>query len=273
MSGDVLVDGVAADALPADDRGTRYCDGVFETLRVRGGESVWWDAHLERMACGAQVLGIAMPDASVWRSDLAHALAGRREALVRLTLTRGSGGHGYAPPAQSHPRRIVAVHPLPVRRDAVSAIWCATLAASQPQLAGIKHLNRLPNVLAAREVAAAGVDEGLMCDDAGHAIGGVATNLFVERDGALSTPPLDRCGVAGTCRRWILDNADVRVRAVSRGEVESADALFLCNSVRGILPVRRLAGREYGVGPRTAALMLALSRAEPAFAMPTDGGS
>ena len=117
--------------------------------------------------------------------------------------------------------------------------WCKTPIAQQPVLAGMKHLNRLENVLARRECADAGFAEGLMCDGDGHVICATAGNVFIYRNGLWHTPDLSRCGIAGIARENLLAMLeDVRIAPITRDQVESADAVFLCNAVRGIMDVR-----------------------------------
>lgn len=273
----VLVDGVAAGNVPASDRGYRYGDGLFETLRIAAGQPVWWDAHIARLARGCELLGIDMPDPALLAGELGQ-LCGEDacDGVLRLSLSRDDDARGYLS-WQSRSRRVLALSPLPPRPDAqraaggLSVGWGTLRLAIQPRLAGLKHMNRLEQVLAARDCAAAGTDEAVLCDSEGAVTCGIAGNLFLVRDGLLETPLLDRCGVAGTCRAWILAaRPDCRVARLTPADLEQADELFLCNSVRGILPVARLAGRTLPVGPLTRALAQQLAREVPAFAMEGD---
>lgn len=267
MSRRALVDGKATDQVPLEDRGLRYGDGVFETVRIAGGVPVWWDAHLARMARGCAVLGLPMPSEEVLADELARLFPPDSDGVLRLQLTRGDGERGYRPALEGASRRILVrtAVPPPLHRPLVVG-WAGLRLANQPLLAGLKHLNRLEQVLAARECVAAGYDDVLLMDADGAVTCGVSSNLFMVRDGRLQTPLLDRCGIAGTCRGWLLAaHPDVRIARLSRPEVEQADELFLCNSVRGILPVRRLGDRELPLGPVTRAFMRQLAREVPAF--------
>ena len=263
-----LLDGVPAAALPLTDRGFRYGDGLFETLRIAAGEPVWWDAHLARLARGCSVLGLAMPEASRLAAELRQ-LCGSDDGVLRLALTRSDAAHGYAPQT-GEVRRVMTFHPGPGPDPAAAGLaigWATLQLGIQPRLAGLKHLNRLEQVLAAAERRDAGLDELLLCDADGAVTSAIAANLFLVRGGRLETPLIDRCGVAGTCRQWILDaHPECRVLRLQRGDVEAADELFLCNSVRGILPVARLGPRALPAGPVTQALQRRLGTAVPAFA-------
>jgi 4-amino-4-deoxychorismate lyase len=267
----VLVDGRPAAGVPVDDRGLAYGDGVFETLLLHRARPVWWDAHLSRLERGAAVLGIAAPGRVAWRDDLAQMLAGDipERVVLKLMLTRGSGQRGYRPDAEALARRIAMLLPAaPVdaraTREGITARWCALQLATQPRLAGIKHMNRLEQVLARAEWMDSAVHEGLLCDGENTVISATAANLFIVRDGRLLTPAVDRCGIAGTCRAFLLASADEC--RLAREDVLAADEVFVCNSLRGILPVTRLDDRRWPVGPVTRAQMARLAAAEPAFA-------
>ena len=243
------------DALDAADRGLAYGDGLFETALVHEGGVVWWPAHLARLAEGAARLRIPMPDVAWLASQLAGFTArAPARAVLKLVLTRGVGGRGYAPPATVEPTL------------ALSLRWCDTRMAVQPALAGLKHLNRLEQVLARAEWSDPAIDEGLMLDSDDRLGCATAANVFALCDGRWLTPPVHRRGVAGVARAWVLANEPAATEAeLSRAQVESADALFLCNAVRGILPVGRLGDRSWAPHPALAALQRRLGRSEPAF--------
>src|SRR5690606_14401464 len=149
------VDGVESDAIDIADRGLAYGDGLFETFRVVDERPLWWERHLARLMRGAQALGIEMPNPTRLHIEALNCCDGAVDGVLKLILTRGSTGRGYTPmragPGESRPTRILSLHPSPARQDGVSAIRCTTRLAVQPQLAGLKHLNRLEQVLAARE--------------------------------------------------------------------------------------------------------------------------
>lgn len=270
------VDGEPKSTLPLDDRGLAYGDGVFETVLLFRGEPVWWQAHLDRLAEGAKRLGIAAPASSCWEVDLQALLDDRpapERAVLKLILSRGSGGRGYAPQGACAPRRIAMRHPAPVgaaqwNSEGIRARWCDLRLGIQPALAGMKHLNRLEQVLARSEWDDPDVGEGLMRDVEGRVVCATAGNLFARIDGRWRTPPLDRCGVAGVCRAALLAllGDEGEVAALDVDAVEQAEALFVCSSVRGILPVLALGDRRWSPSPQVAALRRRLAAVQPAFA-------
>lgn len=254
------IDGEAATALPIVDRGLHYGDGLFETMAVKEGRIVLLDYHLERMQQGCARLALPMPIMPALKRELDTAAYGQARAVLKLMLTRGEGGRGYRPPADPKPRRILLRydwldHPESSARDGVRIRVCATRLAAQPLLAGIKHLNRLEQVLARAEWDDAdGFQEGLMLDLEGRVIEGTMTNVFASpREGVLLTPDLSRAGVAGVMRRHIMEQAaasgiEVRVTTLSLDELKACQEIFLCNSLLGVWPVRELDGQGYPVG-------------------------
>jgi 4-amino-4-deoxychorismate lyase len=255
-------------AIPPDSRGLAYGDGVFETMRVHRGRVHWRDAHRARLEEGARRLRLRLPNAD--KIDAAiDALAGERpDGVLKLVVTRGAGGRGYAAPADLAPLWMLSTHalPPPMRRGGLVLRWCDMRLSIQPALAGIKHCNRLEQVMARGEWRDDGFDEGLLRDTEGNVVCATAANLFVLRNGRWTTPPVDRCGVAGLCRGWALAALDARVASLSVAQVEAADAVFLCNAVRGILPVARLGERSWTAHAKLGDAMRLLADAHPAFA-------
>jgi 4-amino-4-deoxychorismate lyase len=265
-----LVNGIDAGHVSAADRGLSFGDGVFETMLVADGRSIGWDAHLARLRRGCSVLGIDAPKSKVLRDEAEQLVGQEARAVLKLIVTRGEGGRGYAPARQTSPTRILSLHAIPVfgnqdYQSGVTVRWCELRLAHQPRLAGIKHLNRLEQVLARGEWQDPAIAEGLLCDAEGRVISATAANLFVVRAGQLTTPAVHRCGIAGTMREWVMARDSVQVNDLSPDQIESADELFLTSSLRGILPVARLGGRTWRPGPVTRALQQRLWREVPAL--------
>ena len=255
----IRIDGEPAVALPLPDRGLEFGDGLFETLILKEGRPLFPELHLQRLRAGLRALHF--PDCLAAAATQLQSVADETSrsapawSVLRLTVTRGSGRRGYAPPARPRPRIIISVTPL--ERDATAALAPARLRVAsvrwpfQPLLAGIKHLNRLEQVLAAREAQQSGVDEAVMLDQDGRVISVTAGNLFIVRDGTLYTPVLDRCGIAGTRRRLILERwapalgLPVGEARIGLDELDSAEEVFYCNSVVGPRPVACLGDRRW----------------------------
>ena len=230
------------DSFALDDRGLAYGDGVFETLLVHVGEPVWWSEHWQRLLCGAKVLKIPAPNEAIVRNACQTLLENHAECVLKIILSRGSGGRGYAAPDNPEPRIIISVHRAPIRiQEPVTLRWCDTRLARQPLLAGIKHLNRLEQVLARNEWKDQNIFDGLMCDTENNVVCATSANVFVKIKGQWSSPKINQAGIAGIARAWVFKQWPKTQEAhLSRLEVEQAEAIFICNAVRGILAVKRL---------------------------------
>lgn len=250
----VLVNGRENGALDPADRGLQYGDGLFETLAVRDGRARFLAWHLQRLAEGARRLGFQSPDPGQLAEQVRRAWPDG-PGVVKLILTRGAGGRGYRPSPGGTPTCVVAgsawpAWPASAWTEGVCLRYCRTRLARNPALAGIKHLNRLEQVLARSEWDDERIAEGLMLDELGQVISGTQTNLFAVIDGRIATPPVDQCGVAGVMRRafrgWADDAAGpVIERALRPDDLERASELLVTNALIGAWPVRKLADREF----------------------------
>ena len=260
MTARVLVNGAMVAHVAADDRGVSYGDGLFETVLFVDGRAPLWPRHMARLAAGCGRLRLPMADPELLAHEAAQACAGLVRAVARITLTRGSGPRGYAIPEPLWPTRIVAAAPAPETpadwyHRGIRVRECALRLSEQPLLAGIKHLNRLEQVLARAEWNDEAIGEGLLCDASGRVISATAANLFAVIDGRLATPAVDRCGVAGVARAEVLARNACDVRDLTMSELMQADEVFLTNSVRGIVPVVALGDRAWPVGANALALL------------------
>ena len=263
-----LINGIETSSIDARDRGFQYGDGLFETLRIRHGRPCLWSAHMARLAHGCERLGLPMPDEALLRDEVERLCCGEADGVLKIVLTRGNGGRGYRPPQDPTPTRLLARFPAPDhppenRTRGVAVRICDTRMGHSPALAGLKHLNRLEQVLARAEWNDIGIAEGLMQDIEGNIIEGTMSNLFVVQAGVLRTPELSRCGVAGVMRAQVMAGAEalgipVGEERLDLRDLAAADELFLSNSVIGIWPVRRLDSRDYVPGPLTARLAAAV---------------
>ena len=244
------IDGRRADALPADDRGLHYGDGLFETIVVRAGGARFLESHLARLATGCMRLGIRFAAMPELRSEIAAAVALAPRALLKIIVTRGSAvRRGYAPQGTESARRLLSLWPddgPPVSMaDGVELHVATTRLAVNEALAGVKHLSRIENVMATAAAAAAGAFDALLLDCDGHVISGAMSNVFVVRSAAVMTPSVDRCGVAGVMRGVVLRECATLGVAAREGritleELHAADEVFITNARIGVVPVRRV---------------------------------
>jgi 4-amino-4-deoxychorismate lyase len=253
-----------SDTIGATDRGLHYGDGLFETMRVADGAIPLRERHLKRLIAGAARLDIAVPRAHL-DTQLNAAASAMGKGILKVLLTRGEGGRGYSAPPDPVPTLLVQRHPLrlptlELYQHGLKIGVCDIHLAAQPFLAGIKHLNRLEQVMARRQVDKAGWDEGLLLGPSGEPLELTAMNLFARFGDELWTPALDQAGVAGVMRAQVIEELaparglTLRVREGTLSHLQHADELFACNSVAGILPVRKLAQWRWPVGKVTRAL-------------------
>ncbi len=243
-----LVNGRDAESLSILDRGLQFGDGLFETIAVVGGRPALWSRHLQRLALGCRRLGIPPPDETLLEKEARSLIGEHQLAVLKIIITRGCSRRGYKPPQEQAPTRILELFPWQGPDSAPRSFdlrICRQRLGDQPGYAGLKHLNRLEQVLAQRELAGG---EGLMLDREGFVVSGTMSNLFLLMDDELLTPPIDRCGIAGVVRELVLDTAraagrSVREQRIRRQALEGAQALFLTNSLMGIVPAASLEGR------------------------------
>lgn len=256
MIGRRLVNGVESTAVSVDDRGLQYGDGLFETMAAVNGRVRHFERHMERLAEGGRRLGIPVPDAGLVAAECERALTGLGAGSVKLMVTRGPGPRSYRPPAEPSVTRIVvssAPKPRNDPEDGIVVRLCDTPLGMNPVLAGIKHLNRLEQVMASAEWNDPAIAEGLMSSVDGRVICATAANVFLVRDGELVTPLIRDCGVAGVMRGVVMAAARelailTAVRDVSLEDFAEADEVFLTNAITGVRPVGELLGvRRYAV--------------------------
>jgi 4-amino-4-deoxychorismate lyase len=265
-----LINGEPGENVSARDRGFQYGDGLFETLAVVHGGPLLWDRHMRRLYHGAARLGIGTPPETLLRHEAEQLCRGADRAVLKIIFTRGISGRGYAPVADATPTRAINLSPWPDypsehRTRGVSVQFCRTMIARHGALAGLKHLNRLEQILARLELDKDRA-EGLMRDEQGHVIEGTMANVFIVSGGTLLTPDLSHSGVEGVMRGLVLERAGqlsltCRVTALTPEDILGAEEIFLTNSLIGLWPVRRLESREYPVGGTTKRIQEAISDA------------
>jgi 4-amino-4-deoxychorismate lyase len=258
----ILVNGKPASSVRVADRGLQYGDGLFETLAVVHGQCLCLDRHLARLASGCRALEIPAVHASELKSDLRTVGHGVARGVVKIIITRGVGARGYRASSAWTPTRIVSSHPwppfpLPNRTEGIVLRVCRTRLSINTRLAGLKHLNRLEQVLAVNEIDDPSFSEGLMLDTEGVVVDCTMSNLFYVVAGRLRTPELSRCGVHGIIRAEILDWArghldePVEFTQDKPEAVLESEECFVCNSLIGIWPVREIEGRKIPLGTMT----------------------
>ncbi|EAQ97948.2 aminodeoxychorismate lyase apoprotein [Congregibacter litoralis KT71] len=252
-------------SVPATDRAFLYGDGLFETLLIVSGRVLWLDLHIDRLADGARRLRMNLDSRDVRDaiSDTLGTMTGAN-AILRVTVSRGSGQRGYAPDLSARARVTTTHHSL--ERPPLDALPPATVTTSsvvmshQPLLAGLKHCNRLEQVMAAAEAKDLAVDDVLLRNERGVYQCSSNANLFVLRGDRLLTSPCDGSGVLGTRRRFLMETLAPKLgmtaeeKPLQARDLREADGLFLSNSVVGVRGISRWDEQDYPPSERLSAL-------------------
>jgi branched-chain amino acid aminotransferase len=270
----VWVNGRIADSsepvLSAFDRGFQLGDGVFETLRARGGRLTELEEHLARLRRSAEGLGFDLPPepelGRALSAGIAELLAADNlggpdgDASVRITVSRGAYlGRGLLPPDE-HPEPTMVVQawpvpPTPAGHLQVGLHLVASAVRRDPEspLNALKTTSRADYVHSRIQARNAGADDALFLTIDGYLSEATSANVFVVRGETLATPSLACAILAGTTRDWILRwAASVGLRPeeglLTVRDLAEADEAFLSSSVAGILPVTRFEGAPIGTG-------------------------
>jgi len=274
-----FINGEPANTVPVDDRGLNYGHGLFETIRLSNGSVPLWSHHFSRLTGGSAKLGIKI-DNRLLQSYLEQlTTACPADGIIKIIVTAGSGGRGYRS-SSLHPNYMLQWFPLPEhpashQQLGITLKFCQHHLLHSPQLAGIKHLNRLDQVVARAEWEDE-YTEGLMFDQEGNVVEAVSSNLFFYSEGTWFTPKLNQCGVKGVMRQYLMEelmepqspsfSSQVEEATCSLDLLLSADEVFVCNSVVGIWPVLSLEGRgTWSLGQHTLLLQNSLYKALPHY--------
>ncbi len=260
-----LINGSKAALLSPLDRGFAYGDGVFRTLIVQNGKAQHWQLHYAKLLHDCHVLGIVCPGSSVLLGDIERLFANNaQKAVAKIIVTRGEGDRGYSMPSLAQPTRVLIKsvfpnYPVEAFEHGVRLYLCQTRLGYQPKLAGIKHLNRLENVLARAEWTDPAIADGLMLDMEGNAVECVMSNIFARYGQTLVTPDLTRCGVAGVTRQRVIELASAlgyrtEIRQLPLSELMDADEVTISNSLFGVWQVRALGEKSWQAQPLASQL-------------------
>jgi 4-amino-4-deoxychorismate lyase len=261
----VLVEGQPALGIDVLDRGLHYGDGLFETIACRGGHARFLELHLQRLAAGCERLGIGPPQRAGLAAQIRALAATAPACIIKLIVTRGSAtARGYGAQGDEQTRTILLQYPWAAEDPAaweqgVVARTAHGRLGENPALAGLKHLNRLEQVLIRGEWTDPVIREALVFSSSGWLVSGTMSNVFLVREGRIMTPAIIGAGIRGVMRRVVMREAqrgglEVTEAALDAAALASAEEIFLTNARIGIWPVRVLDGRRVAVGPLTRQL-------------------
>lgn len=247
-----LVNGQQAEHISIRDRGFQYGDGCFETVRVLFNQPILWPAHFNRLQHACSVLQLSVNFEALQR-EVSFLLQNNSapDVVLKIIVTRGEGGRGYSPAEQSDCTRVLQLldYVAPNTEDGASVVLCQHRISRNTGLAGIKHLNRLDQVLASAEIPS-GCDEGLCIDEEGYIIEGCRSNLLLAINSELVSPDLSMSGVEGVMLKHLIDEFSkqgikLRSRKITLEKLKMADEVFLCNSVFGVWPLNEIQNEDW----------------------------
>jgi 4-amino-4-deoxychorismate lyase len=250
-----LINGVEQDSIAANDRSVQFGDGCFTTARIRNGYPEFFDRHLLRLQATCRALLIPFSEWATLEQEMLQLAQKHHEGVLKVIVTRGSGGRGYSPSACQSPTRLLSVSPAPAhylrwQQQGITLALSPVRLGRNPILAGLKHLNRLEQVLVRTHLEQTDADEALVLDSDGWVTECCAANLFWRAGDTVFTPRLDHAGVNGIMRQHCLSLlAQSRFRVVeinARDEaVRQADEVLVCNALMPVVPVNQFADARF----------------------------
>lgn len=244
-----LINGIKQVQLPASDRAIQFGDGCFTTARIVEGKVCLLEAHLQRLRTACEKLFIPFAQWTALENEMTDQAHGVERGVLKVIITRGSGGRGYSAAGCQDPVRILSVSAWPAhydrwRQEGITLALSPVRLGRNPQLAGIKHLNRLEQVLIRSHLEQTDADEALVLDSEGFITECCAANLFWRQGKDVFTPRLDQAGVNGLMRQFCLRqlaHSGFRVVEVQAREAALADAdeIVVCNALMPVVPVRQ----------------------------------
>lgn len=244
-----LVNGIEQSYIDVENRGLAYGDGLFTTAKIIGGKVQYLTAHVHRLLLGCEKLALLAPDKVELTKQFIKIAEQYSLAVLKVIITAGSGGRGYARSNTSHSNVIIMVYDYPNHYDELVSQGISLGNSNQqigvnPMFSGIKHLNRLEQVLLRQELVGSKEDDLIVTNVNDEVIEATSANLFFWLDDKLCTPDIALSGVNGIMRQTILQQyPDTLIRNVSLKQLESSTAMFICNCVMGVMPVKSYNGR------------------------------
>ncbi|HDL8704943.1 TPA: aminodeoxychorismate lyase [Yersinia enterocolitica] len=244
------INGVEQNLISASDRSVQFGDGCFSTARVSFGRVVWLDKHILRLQLAAERLLMPAVNWNALTKEMVEAASHTEDGVLKVIISRGSGGRGYSGTTCQHPTRIISLSDYPVhyhswRERGISLALSPISLARSPLLAGVKHLNRLEQVLIRAHLEQTAADEALVLDTDGMLVECCAANLFWRKGDKIFTPDLSQSGVDGIMRQRIIAclaalGKPVAIVTQPLNVLADADEIIVCNALMPLLPVNRI---------------------------------
>jgi 4-amino-4-deoxychorismate lyase len=246
----MIVNGRRQQQITITDRALQYGDGCFTTMAFRNGHLEFFSNHIERLKLACKTLHIDFENWSELEHCIFNSLKITDDCVVKVIITRGEGGRGYSPEGAIDPSYIITHHTIPLhyaswQSEGIKITVSPIMLACQPLLAGIKHLNRLEQVLVKQSLVKTSYDDVVVCDYQQKIIETSVGNLFWYKDNVWYTPNLSGSGVEGVMRNQVMalmqeNGLECQVVVQDVSVLYSAQELFICNSLMSLVPVMSL---------------------------------
>ncbi|SFN80329.1 aminodeoxychorismate lyase [Xenorhabdus japonica] len=244
------INGNQCDHLPVNDRAVQFGDGCFTTIRVEQGLPALLPLHIKRLQKGVEKLFMPALDWFQLETQIKQAVKGCESGVLKVILSRGTGGRGYSFDDTLEPTQILSLSSYPEqyiaqRQKGASLVLSPIPMGINPYLAGIKHLNRLEQVLIKQFIEQSKADEALVLDSDGLLVECCTANIFWRKGKNVYTPDVSQCGVEGVMRKKIIEllaESDYNLLCVMRypEALAHADEILICNSLMPVVPVDRI---------------------------------
>ncbi|MER1978100.1 aminodeoxychorismate lyase [Pseudocitrobacter faecalis] len=250
-----LINGLEQDTLAVNDRATQFGDGCFTTARIAQGGVSFLSAHLARLHLACQRLNIVFNDWTLLQDEMRQLATQQQQGVLKVIISRGVGGRGYSGADCLAATRILATSSSPAhymnwRREGITLALSPVRLGRNPYLAGLKHLNRLEQVLIRSHLEQTDAEEALVLDSEGWVTECCAANLFWRKGRDVFTPRIDQAGVNGIMRQHIIaqlaESPYQLIEVVALPEaLADADEVLICNALMPIVPVQHYAGHDW----------------------------
>lgn len=232
------------------DRGLNYGDGFFTTAKIVDGAIEFWPLHCERLRQCQERLLFPELDLAHLHHQLLSLIDGCQLGVLKVVITRGVGGRGYSAPENPQPNAFISISPFPEhyaawQHNGISLAHAQTRLGLQPLFAGLKTLNRLEQVMIKAEIGQTGTDDVLVSDLNNHVIETSVGNIIAVKGGRFYTPDLSQSGILGVYLQYIAQHHLIQIRCMTAQDIASMDAVFCCNSLMGLVPIKSIGNQCY----------------------------
>ena len=257
------VNGKISKTIDIQDRSVQYGDGVFETIAVYDKKPEFWIDHFKRLKKGCKILKIKCPSEKFLKKEIKKFFTKLKlkKFILKIIISRGKGGRGYKLPETMKPVRILGMYKWPNYpkkniSEGVNLNICKTKLSQQPSLSGIKHLNKLEQIIARSEWTNKFISESIMLDNKNNVVEGTMSNIFGIKNNNFIVPEIKFAGIHGIMRKIIIDilkrkKEKYLIKEINIQSFLKMDEIFICNSIFGVWPVIKIKNKKFLFGQKT----------------------